>query len=118
MLEKEVPGYAWYEALTNPGNWLSAGGVILAMISLLLHAIQRFRSRNQQGAVDTRTAVGVTFTNRQEPAPQREYALEARPTIAPARFGIAEVTEATELVPMATVQQFDRWGNPIPGKKE
>ena len=87
--------YAWYEALTSPGNWLSAGGVILAMISLLLHAIQRFRSTSQQGAADTRTAVGVTITNTQEPAPQCKYVREAWPTTAKTRYGIAEVTEAT-----------------------
>ena len=34
LLEKEVPGYAWYKALTNPGNWISVGALVLAMISL------------------------------------------------------------------------------------
>ena len=29
LLEKEVPGYAWYETLTNPSNWESAGWYFL-----------------------------------------------------------------------------------------
>ena len=39
LLEKEVPGYAWYKALTNLGKWVSAGGLILALISLLLQGL-------------------------------------------------------------------------------
>ena len=42
LLEKEVPGYTWYEALTTPSNWVSAGGLILALISLLIQGIQYF----------------------------------------------------------------------------
>ena len=90
LLEKEVPGYAWYEALTNPSNWVSVGGLILTLISLLVQGAQHYRQKNHQGEAESRTAVGVTITNAPELAPQWVYVQEATPPIAPAIYGVAD----------------------------
>ena len=63
LMEKEVPGYAWYEALTNPSNWVSAGGLILTLISLLVQGVQHLRAKGHRGAAENQTAIGVTITN-------------------------------------------------------
>ena len=63
--------------------------MVLPMISLLLHAIQRYRSTTQQRAADTRTAVGVNITNTQELALQHGYAQEAVLATASASYDIA-----------------------------
>ena len=60
--------------------------------------------------------MGVTFTNTKEPTPQRVFKQEVVSVATPASYGIAEVTEATKLVPMAAIQSFDQWGNPRPYK--
>ena len=110
LLEKEVRGYAWYEALTNPGNWVSVGGLILTLISLLVQGVQYYQNKNYGGEAENRTAVGVTITNAPEPAPQRVYVREVAPTVSPAIYGVAE------LVPLAAAPTLGKWQNPIPPK--
>ena len=73
LLEKEIPGYTWYETLTNLSNWVSAGGLVLAMISLVLQWIQRCRITRRRDTTDMSAAVRVTITNTQEPGSQHVY---------------------------------------------
>ena len=114
LLNQELPGYLWFEALTSPTNWAIAGGLILAVISVLLHVIQHCRSLTRTEAADTRTAVGVTITNTQEPAPRRDCVPAASPMIAVAQYGIADVVEAIEMALVTAVWQRDKYGAPLP----
>ena len=36
LLEKELLGYSRYEALMNFSNWVSVGGLVLAIISIMV----------------------------------------------------------------------------------
>ena len=114
LLEKEVPCYAWYKALTDPGNWISVGALVLAMVSLMVQGFLYLRSRGHSGAAEQQTAVGVTITNMPEPTAQRVYMREAGPTRAPAVYGVAEVSEEHALVPMKGAPAVDTYGNPLP----
>ena len=114
LLEKEVPGYAWYKALTNPNNWISVGALVLAMISLMVHGFLYLRSRGRSGASEQQTAVGVTITNVPDPTPQRVYVREAAPVVAAATYGVADVTEEHALMPMPTAPAKDTYSNPRP----
>ena len=115
LLEKEVPGYAWYKALTNPGNWISVGALVLAMLSLLVQGFLYFRSKRDSGSAEQKTAVGVTITNMPEPTAPRVYLREAGPSRAPAAaFGVAEVAEEHALVPLKSAAALDAYGNPLP----
>ena len=113
LLEKEVPGYAWYEALTNPSNWVGVGGLILALISLLVQGVQHYWLKNHQGETGSRTAVGVTITNALETAPQWVYMQGATQPSIPPIYGVIEVIEENELVPMGAAPILGKWKNPI-----
>ena len=114
LLKKEVPGYAWYKALTDPGNWISVGALVLAMLSLIVQGFLYLRSKGHSGAAEQQTAVGVTITNMPEPTTQRVYMREARPSRAPTTFGVAEVSEEHALVPLKSAAALDTYGNPLP----
>ena len=114
LLEKEVPGYAWYEALTNPGNWISMGALVLAMLSLMVQGFLYLRSKRHSGSAEQQTAVGVTITNMPEPAAPRVYLREAGPPRKPAAFGVADVAEEHALVPLKSAVALDAYGNPLP----
>ena len=81
---------------------------------MLLHAIQHCKRLTQAEAADTQTPMGVTISNTQEPAPQRDCVPATSPMIAMAQYGIADVVEATEMVPVTTVRQRDKYGAPLP----
>ena len=114
LLEKEIPGYAWYEALTNPQNWISVGALILAMVSLMVQGVLYMRSRGRSGAAEQQTAVGVTITNAPEPSTQRVYVRETAPVATAATYGIADVTEEHPLVTLPVAPVVDQYGNPRP----
>ena len=114
LLEKEMPGYAWYKALTNPRNWISVGALILAMVSLMVQGVLYLRSRGRNGAMEQQTAVGVTITNAPEPTTQRVYVREAAPVMTAATYGVADVTEEHSLVTLPRVPALDQYGNPRP----
>ena len=113
FLEKKIPGYAWYEALSNPGNWVSVGALILALLSLVIQGIQHLRTRGRDAA-EKQTAVGVMITNVPESAPQRVYVREATTVRSPATYGVADVSEENELVPVMRPPAKDKYGNPLP----
>ena len=46
------------------------------------------------------------------------YVREISPATTSAQYGIAEVTETTEMVPMTAMRKRDQWGNPIPPRKQ
>ena len=114
LLEKEIPGYAWYEALTNPSNWISVGALVLAMVSLMVQGVLYLRSRGRGGTAEQQTAVGVTITNVPEPPTQRVYVREAAPVVTAAAYGVADVTEEHSLMALPKAPTMDQHGNPRP----
>ena len=116
LLHREIPGYSWFEALTSPSNWITASSLLLAIISIVLHIIQRCKQGAHAGTTETRTAVGVTINNTQDPVPQGDRVVTTSPMIAPPRYGVAEVTEAIEMAPVT--RQTDQWGLPIVFSKQ
>ena len=116
LLHQEIPGYSWFEALTSPTNWAIAGSLLLAALSVALHVIQHCRQGAQAGAAETRTAVGVTITNTQDPTPKGDHVPASSPMIALPRYGVADVTEAIKMAPV--VRQRDQYGAPIPFTKQ
>ena len=114
LLHQEIPGYSWFEALTSPTNWTIASSLLLAALSVLLHIIQHCRQGARAGAAETRTAVGVTITNTQDPAPRGEHIPASSPMIALPQYGVADVTEAIEMAPVTAVRQRDKYGAPVP----
>ena len=114
LLEKEVPGYAWYKALTNLSNWISVGALVLAMVSLMVQGVLYLRSRGHNGSSEQQTAVGVTITNVPEPAAHRVYVRETAPAVTAAAYGVADVSEEHALMPIPRAPAKDAYGNPLP----
>ena len=110
--------------LRNPGevynnntlsNWITASSLLLAIISISLHIIQRCRRGTRGDTTETRTAVGVTINNIQDPVSQSDRVVTNSPMIALPHYGVAEVTEAIEMA--LVVRQKDQYGLPIPFSK-
>ena len=59
--------------------------------------------------------MGVTINNTQDPVSQSDRVVTNSPMIALPRYGVAEVTEAIEMAPVA--RQKDQYGLPIPFSK-
>ena len=126
LLEKELPGYPWYQVLIALLNWYSLAGLLLTVTSILMQLCDRWICNSCHLIAETGATVRVTINNimnvegnsSKTPSDVERQAIAFHsnqlPTSTPAAFSIADMSEHVELRPVkpacvATV--YDQFGN-------